>query len=358
MGGKCVIRICNVESRLLSTPLKNAFITSRDIEPRSFAHRVEIKLYLTDGTSGVGEVVPVSYVTGETLESVQRDIEVCSEAIAGMEATTPVSVMAGLAPLLTHSPSTLAGLEIALYDLCCKINGITLWSHLGGAIKRVTTDLTLSITPEAPEIAQQAAISGFKIFKMKVGGSDPGQDLARILAVHRAVPEAVIRLDANQAYTASQALRFIDIVVKAGVNLELVEQPVAWDDLSALDEVAKNSSVPIVADESVKSPADALRVLSETSVHGINIKLMKSGLNGALDIITLARLAGRQLMLGCMLESRRGISSSLALACGTGAFTWIDLDGHLLLDEPGENGFFREEGPNLNIVPSLPNSNC
>src|SRR5262249_4558840 len=99
----------------------------------------------------------------------------------------------------------------------------------------------------------------------------------------------------------------------------------------------------------VKSPADAVRLVQETQVQGINIKLMKSGINGALDIIAIARAAGRELMIGCMLESRRGIAASLALACGTGAFDYVDLDSHLLLNEEGENPYFRQEGPALKV---------
>jgi L-alanine-DL-glutamate epimerase-like enolase superfamily enzyme len=76
---------------------------------------------------------------------------------------------------------------------------------------------------------------------------------------------------------------------------------------------------------------------------------MKAGIAGAQDIIAHARAAGKGLMIGCMLESRRGIEASLALACGTGAFNFIDLDSHLLLKEMGENVWFDEEGPKLSV---------
>src|SRR5207237_5059029 len=100
----------------------------------------------------------------------------------------------------------------------------------------------------------------------------------------------------------------------------------------------------------VKSPADALRVVRETRTHGLNVKLMKSGISGALDIIAIARAAGRQLMIGCMLETRRGIAASLALACGAGAFTYADLDSHLLVNEPSENPHFSQEGSILTVA--------
>jgi L-alanine-DL-glutamate epimerase-like enolase superfamily enzyme len=133
------------------------------------------------------------------------------------------------------------------------------------------------------------------------------------------------------------------------VPLELVEQPTPKEDLAALDAVAARSPVPIFADESVKSPEDALRVVTETRAHGINVKIMKAGISGALDIIAIARAAKLRLMIGCMLESRRGIACSLALAAGTGAFEFVDLDSHLLLAEPGDNPFFSQDGPRMRV---------
>src|SRR5205823_3336128 len=126
-----------------------------------------------------------------------------------------------------------------------------------------------------------------------------------------------------------------------------VEQPVLKEDLAALDQVADASPVPVFADEAVKTPRDALEVVTQTRAHGINVKLMKSGIAGALEIIAICRAAGRKLMIGCMLESSLGIAFSLALACGTGAFDYVDLDSHLLLHEEGNNPWFDEAGPIL-----------
>ena len=70
-----------------------------------------------------------------------------------------------------------------------------------------------------------------------------------------------------------------------------------------------------------------------------------------LDIIAIARAANRRLMLGCMLETRRSIAVSLALACGTGAFDFLDLDSHLLLNESGDNAYFHQVGAMLSLPP-------
>ena len=125
--------------------------------------------------------------------------------------------------------------------------------------------------------------------------------------------------------------------------MELLEQPVQAGDFEGLAEVARRSPVPVFADESCRTPQDALR-LAQTEVHGFNLKINKSGIGAVLDILAIARAAGKKTMLGCMLETRYSIAVSLALACGIGGFDFIDLDSHLLLAEEGVNPYFEQIG--------------
>jgi L-Ala-D/L-Glu epimerase len=106
----------------------------------------------------------------------------------------------------------------------------------------------------------------------------------------------------------------------------------------------------VIADESVKSPADALRVSSTCAAHGINIKLAKSGLRDSQAIIAIARAGGLQLMLGCMMESDLGIAAAVHFACGTGAFRYLDLDSHLLIGLRPPYAGFRQRGNALSVV--------
>src|SRR5207244_3032620 len=157
------------------------------------------------------------------------------------------------------------------------------------------------------------------------------------------------RIDANQAFTPDGAVAFVERLLEEGAHVELLEQPVRKEDFEGLGHVAERSPVPVFADESVRSPADALRLAATTPLQGFNLKINKNGIAGVLDIISIARAAGRKLMLGCMLETRRSIAVSLAIACGTGAFDFLDLDSHLLLNESGENPYFHQEGPRMTL---------
>jgi len=111
----------------------------------------------------------------------------------------------------------------------------------------------------------------------------------------------------------------------------------------------KRSPAPVAADESVRSPEDALRVIEARAAGVLNIKLAKTGVRGALDIAALARAAGLKLMIGCMQETARGLSPSVHLACGLGAFSYCDLDSDALLGPGQPRGEFRREGPLLHL---------
>lgn len=348
--GELLSFIHEIRAEVQQIPLRQSFATAQDRLSRQVTRPVVITLRLEDGREYVGESVPVAYVTGETPESVQTAVEQIRPLLIGMDILRFQPLLQTLSTALLHAPAARAGLEMALYAARADAFHTSLWSLFGGAIEEVETDITLPLVEDTEERARRAAREGFRRFKLKVGSPDHRADLARLRAVHQAVPEATFQVDVNQAFTAETALDFIRRALDAGVRLELVEQPVAKEDITALDAVAAASPVPIFADEAIQSPADALRLIRETRVQGINVKLMKAGVCGALDILAIARAAGRKLMIGCMLETRRGIGFSLALACGTGAFDYVDLDSHRFVHEEGENPYFTEKGPFLSVA--------
>ena len=119
-----------------------------------------------------------------------------------------------------------------------------------------------------------------------------------------------------------------------GLGLELVEQPVAAQDLEGLAYVTRHSDVPVLADESVFSPRDALTVMQTHAADLVNIKLMKcGGLTNALRIASAAEIYGVECMLGCMLEAKISVNAAVHLACARDIITKIDLDGPVLCSE-------------------------
>ncbi|MGC8668160.1 MAG: enolase C-terminal domain-like protein, partial [Chthonomonadales bacterium] len=280
--------------------LRVAFATAQDAAPRTAARVVRVQSLLQDGRSVLSEAVPAPYVTGETCDTVLADIEAAAPRFIGMDATrlAPMLRVAAAAVPPLHFTAR-AALEVAAYNTYAAATGTDLWHHFGAAVESVETDITLSRSEDPVAAATKAAAAGFRWLKVKLG-SPAKDEVQRLVEVHAAVPSIRLRLDANQAYTAAEALDLVEKLVAAELPIEFLEQPVRWDDIEALGRVAEASPIPIVADEAVKTPADALRLMAETKVQAINIKIMKCGVTGALGILEVVRAFGRRAMIGCM----------------------------------------------------------
>ena len=290
-------------------------------------------------------------MTGESVESVQAAIEAVAPGFEG-HCLNRLGPLLGLVnDQLAEAPAARAGLEMALYDAWAQHWNQPLWQHFGGSSAALTTDMTVPLV--SPEEAAALAVSswheGFRALKIKVG--DPqglDADLARIEAIVQAVPAVRLRIDANQAFAPDSAVRFAQSLVGLGAAIELLEQPVPKEDVAGLKYVRERTTIPIFADESARSIAEVVHLLREEAVDGINVKLMKSGITGALQIIALCRASGTKLMLGCMLETGLGIAAAAQIAGGTGAFDFLDLDSHRLLRPvPGLSGGFRCAGEQI-----------
>jgi L-alanine-DL-glutamate epimerase-like enolase superfamily enzyme len=223
--------------------------------------------------------------------------------------------------------------ECALWDLKAQEHKKSLFQLLGGKKKALQTSFTISAWPAplAFQVARNAWRQGFKILKIKTGSGDIFEDLKRVIAVSNAAPHAKLMLDANQGWSLEDAQLFIQNCKTLKLPILLIEQPLDRKALQEAKQLKKLSPYPIFADESIKNIQDAKCLIQYKAVDGFNLKLAKHGLTQALKIIELAKRAKLKLMLGCMSESVLGQSASVHLACGTGSFTWLDLDSHLLL---------------------------
>ena len=342
--------IVSITAETFETPLHRSFSTSQG--STNVARGVAILLALGDGKVVRGESVPVKYVTGETQETVIETVQKVAPSLIGLSIENYRSSLNIIASFAPGSPSARCGLEMAILESWSQLNGVSLARMLGGATNSAESDITISIDKDAPELAKFAFESGFKILKIKVGGGDLETEIHRVLSVVEAAPEATLRIDANQAFSREDAVSFAIRLFEAGVKVQLLEQPVPKEDFEGLDFVAQRSPIPVFADESCQSLRDALRLVTQTQIQGLNLKTNKCGLWGVVEIISIAKAAGKKIMLGCMLETRRSIAASLEIVCGTGAFDYVDLDSHLLLNEAGANEFFEQNGSIMRLKES------
>jgi L-alanine-DL-glutamate epimerase-like enolase superfamily enzyme len=168
---------------------------------------------------------------------------------------------------------------------------------------------------------------GFTVLKVKVG-ADPAGDLARIRAVRAAVGTGPrIRLDANQGWTPREAVRIIRGLSDAGLDVELVEQPVARADLDGLRWVTDRVDVPILADEAVFGVRDLVEVIRRRAADMVNVKLAKcGGLGPARTLLALAEAHGMGTLVGTMMEGPIGVAAAASLVAAHGTSTVSDLD--------------------------------
>ncbi|MCB0261136.1 MAG: dipeptide epimerase, partial [Calditrichaeota bacterium] len=253
---------------------------------------------------------------------------------------------AALAETIRDQSCARAGLEMALLDWVGKALQAPLYRMWG--LNPARAPLTsFSIGIDSPEVIQAKVeeAADYPILKIKLG---MGDDEAVLGAVRR-VTDRPLRVDANEGWlNKEEALEKIRWL--ADQNVEFVEQPLPAAMVEETAWLRERASLPIVADEAVKTAADIPKVAH--AYDGINIKLMKSGgLLEALRMIHLARALDLKIMLGCMIESSLAISAAAQLAPYT---DWIDLDGNLLLREDPFRGVRIERGKVLyNELPGL-----
>ncbi len=311
--------------------LRRPFVTA--LGTRHFTENVAATVTLSGGARGYGEASTSLAMKTLTAPALSRALARLLRGAQGRDARDWRALVDRAWTLSADLPPAVAAFESALLSALAAESGVTLAGLLGGARTKLETDVTLSAWNDprlTEEAAAEAARDGFKTLKLKVGGTLE-DDLARVRAARRGAPRARLLLDGNQGLTPRGALALLDAVMKEGATVDLLEQPVRKDDLAGMAFVARRSPVPVAADESVATPAQAARVLEMGAATAINIKLAKSGLSRGLEIAAVARAAGVPLMIGCMAETARGLSASVHLALGTGFFRFVDLDSDVLL---------------------------
>lgn len=308
----------HIDARPVNLKLTTPFRISRNVQPTSPNVMVEISY---NEFTGYGEAAPDEYY-GENQQTVLACLPTLAESL-GDDPFPIEEIMSRLHQVIRLNPSAKAAMNMALYDLVGKILNVPLYKLLGlNPEATPLTSFTIGIdTPE--QMAKKALLAkDYPILKVKVGTKN---DLDNIKAI-REVTHAVIRVDANTAWTPKEAIKMITAL--AAYDIEFVEQPIAPSDLAGLKLIRDNVPVPIIADESCVSVEDIPRLAS--CVDGVNLKLMKShGLTNVLKMIHVARAHNLKVMLGCMIESSLAITAAAHLAP---LLDYADLDGHLLID--------------------------
>lgn len=329
------MKITDIKVGRISIPLKKPFKTA--LRTVTSAEDVVVMVETDCDAVGYGEAPPTAVITGDTIGSIKWVIEDnIKKAITGMDIDDMEGIMKKIDSAAVKNSSSKACVDMAVYDLFCKKLNIPLYKLLGGSSNTIETDITVSVN--SPEEMVSDALKyvsmGFSTLKIKVG-NDSKLDVERIKSIRSAVGDSVkIRVDANQGWQPKEAVRTIRAFEDMDLKIELVEQPVIAHDFEGLKFVTDNVETPILADECVFSPYDAFKILSMRAADLINIKLMKAGgLHNAVKINEMAEACGVECMIGCMIESKLGVTAAAHFGAGKMNVTRADLDPVILLAE-------------------------
>ena len=362
-------RCVRLEAHTVSLPLRWRFRHASATRRHNLA--VVMVLHTTGGI-GFGEVLPRTYVTGESVAGVLTDLkDIWWPRLKDLSLSSERPPFEELAPLsaLAHTTRRTAGfggIDIALFDAWAKAGQVPGSRMLGGLAKD-TVPLTATIGMGAPSalLAKAYQKLGFAALKVKVGDA---HDIARVESVRRAAPVLPLTADANGAWDEVTAKLKQEQLARLGVSA--LEEPLGKRDAAAWRRLKDVANLPLVADETVCTLDDALALASPRGADVWNLRLGKIGgfsglramlqlaqkhdvvwrlgtLVGETSILAMAQRAALQLGTPSAAEfgfQRLLGTSAFAMAAGQPPLPWI---------EPVLSGLGEAHGLGVNVDPAV-----
>ena len=303
---------------------------------------VIVRLTDSDGIEGVGEGTTIGGLSygEESPESIKSAIDTYIAPI--LKACDPHrvrAVMAAVRKSVRGNHFAKCAIETALLDMAGKRLGVPVSDLIGGG--RVRSSLPVAWTlasgdtaRDIDEAEQMLAQRRHRIFKLKIGKRTVGNDVAHVGAICKALSgRASLRVDVNQNWSEPQA--DLGMAMLHDVGVDLVEQPVAFDDLGAMTRLSTRHTVPLMADEALHGPRSAFRLAAASAARVFAVKIAQSGgLYAASEVAAIATAAGVGLYGGTMLEGGVGTVASAHLFATFPDLAWgTELFGPLLLTE-------------------------
>jgi O-succinylbenzoate synthase len=272
-----------------------------------------IEIY-SEGLIGYGECVAdrdpgYSYETVGTSWVISKEFII--PKLLGMDLNDVDHLHEYLANIKGHNMAK-AGFEMAIWDLIGKRQHLSLSNLLGGVRNRVQVGVSVGIqdtTEDLLDLVSNYIKLGYQRIKLKI---KPNCDVLNVSAVRDAFPEIPLQVDANSAYTLDNA----DLLYPLDkFGLQLIEQPLADDDIWDHHLLQKKIETPLCLDESITHPRHARQALDMAACKIINIKPGRvGGLRNAVEIHDICQLVEVPVWCGGMLETGIGRAGNLALA--------------------------------------------
>jgi len=302
------MRIEKIELIWVRLPFKISF--KHFLARRNFSDNLIVKTTLGSGITGYGEGIPRKYLTGETIKTTFKNKFLLKKLIKREIDLDGIKNFTLHYSRFKKYNSLLCAAELSILDAYCKSRNIPV-SKLIGKIKN--KQISYSGIISADNFAKVAAIANeykkrkVSQIKVKVGTNN---DEKRIGLIRKILPDADIRIDANCAWSAKEAVAKINKLLK--YDISAVEQPVKVNDFKGLGYIKKNTDVPIIADESLINLQDAEKLLECADIFNIRISKC-GGIFNSIKIYNYAKKHKKESVLGCQV-GESGILSAAGRA--------------------------------------------
>jgi o-succinylbenzoate synthase len=309
-----MIRIASITLREIRLPLKEQFrISSGMVSERRICL---LELRDASGTTAWSECVAgeTPNYSPETIDTAWIAItEWLGPRVIGTPVVSPGDVLPLLEKDIRGHLMAKAAIEMGVWGLEATQHDMSLSKLLGGTRREIDIGISLGIQPSAEALAARvvaAVADGYRKVKIKIM---PGADVSFVQAArHAAGPKAPLMADANNAYSLDDADHLAQL---DDLNLMMIEQPLAWDDLVRHAELQKRLRTPICLDESITSLDRARDMVTLGSGRIVNIKPGRvGGLAASVAIHDFCESSGIPVWCGGMLESGIGRAYNVALA--------------------------------------------
>jgi muconate cycloisomerase len=288
---------------------------------------VLVRIRDDEGREGLGEAAIIPHYGAETQHGICQVIsEILAPHLVGQDPTALEALLARMDGLIKRNFYAKGAIEMACVDLAAKAARLPADALFGGRVHDRIPVLWVLGTGDARKDTEEAeeklAQGRHNLFLVKIGHGDPLADVARAVAVKRALGDkASIRIDVNQDWDEATATRAIAELEAGGIDV--VEQPLPGANIEGMRRLAERFTVTIMADEPIETVEDAFAFARIGAADAFSLKISKhGGLTNTRKVATIAQAAGRSLFGRTMLESGVGTAASPQLFSTLPTLRW------------------------------------
>lgn len=359
--------IRSIKSIIIDAPtLRKHKLSNTEISHQGYVH---VSVLLENGVIGYGEGSTLGGPrwAEESVEAIKTNIDTyLAPALLGQSACNSEHMSVLMSKAAKRNFSAKCALDSAMLDAVGKSLNVHASNLLGGTVRdRFSVIWALAsgeVEQEIEEAKEKISRREFNRFKIKIGFSNPSQDIERLQRLRTALGNDIeMIVDVNQAWSEAQCIRWLPAFEEMGIAL--IEQPVPSGQIETMARIAARSQIPLMLDEAVFTIDETFRSMANGAGSVLSLKLVKSGgVHQLKRTAGIAQAAGVELYGGCLLESSLGAAAHLAVFAGLPALEWgtEHFGPRILVNDLVTNPLVYEDfhvllpkGPGLGVTPDL-----